>query len=178
MNNILKYIGIFALLVLCFFVGRKSVVVPQVTTKTKWDTVRIETPVPYKVDSIRTEYVTVYVPSETLEPDTIYRCDTIRLPVNVEQRIYGDDRYRAVVSGAVIGDIRPSLDGIEIYQKTETRFVEKDAPLFRPYVSASIGKDIFGLGGGVSIKNNFDLGVKYLRIDSKNKLMVEGSIRF
>ena len=55
-------------------------------------------------------------------PDTLLSRDTIYVQLPREVKTYGDRSYRAVVSG-----FRPSLDEIEIYQRTkvvtETRVV-------------------------------------------------------
>ena len=79
--------------------------------------------------------------------------DSVTLDVAIEHREYRDSTYRAVVSGAVIGEIRPSLDFIETYNRTTTITVERpkrfavtagvgaaDTPKgFQPYVGVGVG---------------------------------------
>jgi hypothetical protein len=175
MSNVLKYIGIFALLALCFFVGRKSVVVPQVTTEIRWDTLRIVKPIPYNVEKVRTEYVYVPTPSDTV---VIERVDSVLVAVDIERRVYQDSSYRAVVSGAVVGDIHPTLESMDIYTKTETRIIEHKAPTFTPYIRGSVGKELMGIGGGVSIKDRVDVDVQYMRMGNNNMVVVGANYRF
>ena len=51
--------------------------------------------------------------------------DSVTLDVAIEHREYRDSTYRAVVSGAVVGDIRPTLDFIETYNRTTTITIEQ-----------------------------------------------------
>lgn len=177
MSNVLKYIGIFALLALCFFVGRKSVVVPQVTTEIRWDTLRVEVPVPYKVEKVRTEYVYVLTSADTVVKEVV-RVDSVLVAVDIERRVYQDSLYRAVVSGAVVGNIHPTLDEIDIYSRSETRIIEHKAPMFRPYIRGSVGKELMGIGCGVSIKDRVDVDVQYMRMGNNNMVVVGANYRF
>jgi hypothetical protein len=164
-----------------FIAGRKSVYIPEITTETKYDTVRIEKPVPVKSDSVRTEYVYITLPPDTVRIEServIVKTDSIKVPVNIERRTYGDDRYRAVVSGAAIGGIHPSLDEIDIYSKTETRIIEYKSPTFRPYIRGSLGKQALGIGGGVSIKDRVDVDVQYMRVGDNNMVVFGANYRF
>ena len=164
-----------AICVGCFSLGRNSVDMPEITTEVRWDTLRIEKPIPYEVEKVRTEYVYVHTPADTV---VIERVDSVLVAVDIERRIYQDDRYRAVVSGAVVGDIHPELESMDIYTKTETVVVKNPAPFIRPYISASVGDGVLGIGGGVSIKRQFDIGARYMRIDNKDKWAIEASYRF
>lgn len=174
-------IGLISCLALVFSAGRKSVNIPDVKTEIIHDTISIDNPVFITKDSIRVEYVYI-----KLKPDTVFvdrehivvKTDSVQVPVNFERRTYGDDRYRAVVSGAVIGDIRPTLESIDIYSKTETRIVEHKAPMFRPYIRGSVGKELLGLGGGVSIKDRVDIDVQYMRIGDDNMVVFGANYRF
>lgn len=161
----------------CFVCGRKSVDIPKVTTEIKWDTVRVEVPVPYKVEKVRTEYVYVPTPADTVVKEVV-RVDSVLVAVDVERREYKDALYRAVVSGAVVGDIRPTLESMEVYARNETRVVERSVPLLRPYISASVGRKMMGIGGGVSIKDRVDVGAKYMRVGNADAVMFEASYRF
>lgn len=85
------------------------------------DTIRIPAPRP---TSTTTQGVILVALQDALiaTPDTLRSRDTIYVQLPREVKIYGDSTYRAVVSG-----FRPSLDEIEIYQRTkvvtETRVV-------------------------------------------------------
>lgn len=174
-------IVLIAICVGCFVWGRKSVDIPEITTEIRWDTVRVEVPVPYKVEKVREVSVPTYVqvptPADTI---VVTRVDSIlvEVPVDIERREYKDALYRAVVSGAVVGDIRPTLESMEVYARSETRVVELNAPLLRPYISASVGREMMGIGGGVSIKDRVDVGAKYMRVAGTDAVMFEASYRF
>ena len=170
----LALIGAITLIALSFFIGRKSVQ-HTITTEIRWDTVRVAVPVPYKVEKIRTEYIYVPTPADTV---VIERVDSVLVAVDVERRVYGDERYRAVVSGAVVGDIHPTLEEIDIYSRSETRIIEHKAPMFRPYIRGSVGKELMGIGGGVSIKDRVDVDVQYMRMGNNNMVVVGANYRF
>lgn len=174
---LLLAIVFIAICVGCFVWGRKSVDIPEVTTKIKWDTVRVEVPIPYKVEKVRTEYVYVHTPADTVVKEVV-RVDSVLVAVDIERREYKDSMYRAVVSGAVVGDIHPTLESMEVYARIETRVVERSVPLLRPYMSASVGREMMGIGGGVSIKDRVDVGAKYMRVGNTNAVMFEASYRF
>jgi hypothetical protein len=163
----------------CFSLGRNSVEIPKATTEIRWDTLHIEKPVPQYVDKVRTEYVYVPTPSDTvvLEREVV-RIDSVLVDVDIERRVYGDEHYRAVVSGAVVGDIRPTLESMDIYQKTEMRTMEYKAPTFRPYIRGSVGRELMGIGGGVSIKDRVDVDVQYMRMGNRNMVVVGANYRF
>lgn len=178
-KNILIGIVAIGLMVTAFIIGRKSVDIPEVTTEVKWDTVRMEVPTPYKVEKVRKEYVYVPTPADTVVREVeVVRVDSVLVAVDVERREYKDSMYRAVVSGAVVGDIRPTLESMEVYARNETRVVERSVPMFRPYISASVGREIMGIGGGVSIKDRVDVGAKYMRVGNTDAVMFEASYRF
>ena len=147
------------------------------TTITKIDTLTIEKPIPYKEEVVREVSVPVVVstPSDTV---VVVKHDTVYVKVEVERREYRNEQYRAIVSGARIGDLRPSLDEIEIYSTNEVTVMQPKVPFFRPIVSVGGGKSVFSIGGGVTIKQKFDLEAKYLRVDRKNHFMIEGGWRF
>lgn len=175
--NLFSLIGIIALCALCFVVGRWGGCRNKVTTEIKWDTLRVEVPVPYKVEKVRKEYVYVPTPADTVVKDVV-RVDSVLVAVDIERREYRDSLYRAVVSGAVVGDIHPTLESIDVYARSETRVVERSVSMFRPYISASVGREMIGIGGGVSIKDRVDVGAKYMRVGSTNAVMFEASYRF
>lgn len=165
--------GVISLFILSFFIGRKSVQ-PTITTEIKWDTLRVEVPVPYEVEKVRTEYVYVSAPSDTV---VIERVDSVLVAVDIERRVYQDERYRAVVSGAVVGNIHPTLDHIDIYSRNETRIIEHKTPMLRPYLRGSIGREMMGIGGGVSIKDRVDVDVQYMRMGTKNMVVLGFNIK-
>ena len=83
--------------------GQRDTVVTVVTIR---DTLTVEKP----------EYITKKVIEKVLVPvvDTLQIHDTTFVEMEVEQKVYTDSNYRAVVSG-----IRPSLDEISVYPETK-----------------------------------------------------------
>ena len=73
---------------------------------TRVDTLFREVLEPVYSTVIRTEYVAV--------TDTIVRNDTTFLPLPIEQKVYEDSTYRAVVSG-----YKPNLDSLWLYRTTK-----------------------------------------------------------
>lgn len=179
---VLFSILLIILLVITFILGRKSVDIPEAKTETRIDTVYKEKPVPYKVETIKTEYV--YLPSEPSPPDTVYmnkeiiKVDSVKVAIDIERKVYQDSTFKATISGPRIGNYGPILDDISIYSKTETKIVENPCPFLVPYISFGGGKDILGIGGGVTIKQRVDVGAKYLRVQEHNMFLVEANIRF
>lgn len=175
----LKIVSLAVLCVLIFVLGRYSVGKQEITTIERVDTVVVEKPMPYKVEVVRKVSVPVYVPTPA-DTVVVARVDSVlvEVPVEVERREYKSEEYRAVVSGAKIGDLRPTLESMEIYSRSEVQVVEQKVPWIRPYVSASGGKGLFGVGGGISIKEKVDVGAMYLRVDNKDKWAIMASYRF
>lgn len=174
-----KILGVALACVAMFFVGRCSVGKQEITTIERVDTVVVEKPIPYKVEVVRKVSVPVYVPTPA-DTVVVARVDSVlvEVPVEVERREYKSEEYRAVVSGAKIGDLRPTLECMEVYSRNTTSIVEIKPPLFTPYISACGGKGIFGVGGGVSIMDKVDVGAKYLRVNNKDAWVLEASWRF
>lgn len=174
-----KILGVALACVAMFFVGRCSVGKQEITTIERVDTVVVEKPMPYKVEVVRKVSVPVYVPTPA-DTVVVARVDSVlvEVPVEVERREYKSEEYRAVVSGAKIGDLRPTLESMELYSRSEVQVVETKVPWIRPYVSASGGKGLFGVGGGISIKEKVDVGAMYLRVDNKDKWAIMASYRF
>lgn len=85
------------------------------------DTIRIPAPRPTSVVTQGT-FLLALQDALIATPDTLRSRDTIYVQLPREVKTYSDSSYRAVVSG-----FRPSLDEIEIYQRTkvvtETRVV-------------------------------------------------------
>lgn len=79
--------------------------------------------------------------------------DSVTLDVAIEHREYRDSTYHAVVSGPVVGDLRPTLDFMETYNRTTTITVERPKRFavtagvgaaytpkgFQPYVGVGVG---------------------------------------
>lgn len=173
------------LMALCFFWGRSTV--PDITTITRVDTVRVEVPTPYEVEVVRKVSVPVYVPTpadsvvenkESTEENARKDSTLVQVPVEVERREYKDSMYRAVVSGAVIGDIHPTLEFIEVYSTTEMSILKPKEPLFRPYVSGFAGKDVFGIGAGVEINGHHGVGADYFNYSGNNALAIRYQYKF
>ena len=80
---------------------------PQIDTIYRTDTLRLQKPV-YLTSRI---VDTVKVPVIVREQHT----DTVYVSLPREERVYQDSSYRAVISG-----YRPSLDTIDVYQRTVT----------------------------------------------------------
>lgn len=179
---VLFSILLIILLVITFILGRKSVDIPEIKTETKIDTTYIEKPVPYKVETVETKYV--YVPSKPSPPDTVYidregvKIDSVKVATDIERKVYQDSTFKATISGPRIGEYGPNLDDINIYSRTEVKIIEKPYPFLVPYISFGGGKDILGIGGGVTIKQRVDVGAKYLRVKEHNMFLVEANIRF
>lgn len=174
-----KILGISLACVAMFFVGRCSVGKQEITTIERVDTVVVEKPMPYKVEVVRKVSVPVYVPTPA-DTVVVARVDSVlvEVPVEVERREYKSEEYRAVVSGAKIGDLRPTLESMEVYSRSEVQVVEQKVPWIRPYVSASGGRGLFGVGGGISVKQKVDVGAMYLRVDNKDKWAIMASYRW
>ena len=166
-----------------FIAGRCSVVAEQpiTTTVTRIDTLRVEKPVPYEVEKIRKVSVPVYVQVPT-PADTVVqkRVDTVlvNVPVDVERREYRDALYKAVVSGAVVGDLRPTLEYVEIYARNTTKTVVVPPKTIAPYITGFGGKNILGVGGGVFIKEHHGIGADYMIADGKDKLAIRYTYKF
>jgi len=94
---------------------------------------------------------TVYFPA-----DTVRVRDTLYIPLPIEQRVYGDSRFRAVVSG-----IRPSLDTIAIYQSTTIINRVREIHL-RPRWSIGLQAGVgLTIDGGIRATPYFGAGVQY-----------------
>lgn len=87
-----------------------------------------ETPLKPKVDTLYIHDTTrIAAPAPThsepdVRTDTLWLHDTVAVPVPIERKTYEDSSYRAVVSGW-----HPSLDTLDIFQKTT--IIEKTIPV-------------------------------------------------
>ena len=84
----------------------ETVVIERIDTLVVRDTITAYKPVPFNVYVVDTVWYEVPVYGGR---------DTVYLPLPREVKEYQDSSYRAVVSG-----IRPSLDTIDVYQRTVT----------------------------------------------------------
>lgn len=121
-KNIIAIVCFCGMLFGAYIMGRKSVHVVTESTKVI-DTVKVFAPT---LVATQSRVVEVRVPKLVFVPaDTVVRevfvpvgDDSVKIQVNVETREYRDSSYYAVVSGAAIGGIRPTLDYIETYNTT------------------------------------------------------------
>lgn len=111
-------------LVVAFFLGY-YLATPEVVEveRVEYDTMFIARPVPTNVT--RTEFRTLRLPVMLFAPaDTVWRervvVDSVEVAVSMERRMYEDSTYRAQVSGPAIGGLHPSLDWVEVYNRTTT----------------------------------------------------------
>lgn len=130
----------------------------DVETVTDIDTVLIEKPVPYKVT--RTEFRTLRLPVMLFAPaDTVWRertvVDSVEVEVAMERRMYQDSSYRAQVSGPAIGGLHPSLDWVEVYNRTTT--IVKRPTRWGIGVQVGYGMSREGLSPYVGVGVNYNL---------------------
>jgi hypothetical protein len=186
-----KLIAILALVIFVgcvvgsFFLGRASVDVPEISTVIERDTASYDKPAPDTVEKVTTVYVRVPERVTTPKDDVadsvsveIVERDSSEVAVDIERKVYEDEKYKATISGPRIGEYSPVLENIDIYTQTETRVVQQPAKWIRPYVSALAGKDVLGIGGGVMIKERVSLGVKYMRFNDKDVVGAEMNLLF
>lgn len=154
MKRLLYYLFVFALGVLAgqwiawrYFRAPTEPVKPRVDTLIVRDTFVHDRP----VYLTRRVVDTVYFPA-----DTVRVRDTLFIPLPVEQKVYGDTRYRAVVSG-----IRPSLDTMTIYQSMIT--VERVREIhLRPRWSIGLQAGVgITIDGGICATPYFGAGIQY-----------------
>lgn len=149
-RRIVRYIVVlcvgFALGGICFW---RSPATPIHITHI--DTIYREKPVPYKVEVAK--FIEI--------PKTYFAIfnDTVKIPL--EKVVYKEKEFEATISGPSIGNIKPTLDNIIIHQQTR---------LFTPYASVMLGKDVFGLGGGVTIQEKHGIGIEYLNLGGKSAI--------
>lgn len=156
---------------------RKGIFLQQTVT----DTVIYYQPLPAKsaITEVRTISIPrlLFAPADTIHTTTIVvQGDSLQMQVPIERREYRDSNYYAVISGAVVGDIHPSLEQLDIYTTREV--ITPKTPLFRPYLGITAGGGLFGIGGGVTIKQKIDVGGRYYRASGKDLCGVEVNYRF
>lgn len=121
----------------------------------------------------------LFAPADTVQTTTvIVKGDSVELQVPIERREYRDSNYYAVVSGAVVGDIHPTLETIKTYNRNTIQTVQVKPRLIRPYISGMLGKESAGGGGGLIIANRYGIGVNYMYAAERSHLMGEVTIIF
>lgn len=151
-----------------------------------FDTIRIRQPLSSKVPTQKTILTftfpkLLFVPADTTNQTTIIdRGDSVDVVTPIEQRVYQDSTYRAWVSGPVIGNYRPSLDSLNVFQRTIVQSITPPPKILRPYATAaaSFNGQAFSVGGGVLIKEKYGLGLDYSRADNKDYVLVRGVVLF
>ena len=113
----------------------------------------------------------LFAPADTVRETTvILKGDSLQLKVPIERREYRDSTYYAVVSGAVVGYIRPTLESIQTYNRNTVQIIEVHPPKVQPYVSAMLGKDAIGAGAGIYFGNN-GFGADYIYWQNQHLIM-------
>lgn len=177
-------VGLFVGLLL----GREHSVV---TTHTTVDTVVHYKPLPTAITTTEVRTITMprllFAPADTVRETTvILKGDSLQhslqhslqLKVPIERREYRDSTYYAIVSGAVVGDIHPTLEHIETYNRNTTQTTYIYPPKVRPYISAALGKESIGAGAGILIDNKHAVSVEYIYNGDKGSLMAKYAIVF
>lgn len=156
------------------------------TTTTKVDTLRYYKPIAISRNELSSK--TLQLPKLLFAPaDTVVKTmvviekDSVEVSFPVEQREYKDSTYYAIVSGAVVGGRRPTLDYIETYEKTTTSEVVLEPKKVRLYVGGSVG--VFGTwsigaGGGLLIKDRHMIGAEYERMQNDNLIKLRYNYLF
>lgn len=124
-SNTLYIVGLVAAFFVGYYFSTPEVVEIE---RVEYDTMRVNVPVPYEVT--RTEFRTLRLPVMLFAPaDTVWRertvVDSVEVEVSMERRTYQDSTYRAQVSGPAIGGLHPSLDWVEVYNRTTTTIAKK-----------------------------------------------------
>lgn len=141
------------------------------------DTIKYYKPIPYKYDNRITSGCRfprlVFAPVDTVVKTkvVIESGDSLDISFPIEKREYRDSTYYAIVSGAVVGDSRPTLDYIETYNTTTTRELVLQPKKFRPFVSCGVSfgdKVSASLGAGGIINNRHIVSAKFTRVGDKN----------
>lgn len=172
--NLSTILSLISIVIICFYsfsLGKKSVSIPE----QKIDTIKVEIPIPYKVES-ETKYI--YVDRAESKDENLTKENKDSIEVSIERVVYQNDKYRAVISGPKIGEFKPTLEEINIYSKCEHITQKKKLPSISPYISMCGGNNALGIGGGISINNKIDIGIKYVQVGIQDALMLEVNIKF
>ena len=175
----------FVALAIGFVVGYFSQPRPMVeSTITTIDSTRYE--FPHKFEVTNTEIRTLTIPKLVFAPrDTstivvteYIKGDSVDVELPFERREYSDSTYRAVVSGVVVDNIHPTLESLDIYSRTITNTVVNKPPLFAPYGSVALGRDVLSFGAGVVLRCKHGFGVDYLNLPNDDVLAFRYTVFF
>lgn len=163
-----------------WLLGRQQQVI---STHTTVDTVVYYKPMPNQTTIKEVRNISLprllFVPADTVHTTTvIVKGESVELQVPIERREYRDSSYYAVVSGAVVGDIHPTLESIETYAKNTVQTTYVHPPKVRPYVSGAFGKQSIGAGAGILICNKHAVGVDYTYAGGQGSVMARYSFVF
>ena len=148
----------FALVIVCLFLafmmGRETAPKAEITgEQVRMDTLYIRDTITQEMPVYRTKWV-----RDTI---TLYIHDTIPVYLPREVKVYEDSTYRAEVSG-----VFPSLDRIEVYQRTQVITTEIERQVAVPVlhrwgigVQAGYGAHI--QGASVSLSPYIGIGINY-----------------
>lgn len=151
-----RYIILAALVILAlgYYWGKRTATPMQVKvvqrdtlTITRVDTIKIDEPKPYKVEVIKED--TIYI----TQKDTIY----ITLPI--ESKEYKAEEYYAKISG-----YKPKLDFIEVYPRTEYKYITTTEKVFQKPKKWGLGVQIGAgivIGEKVQMKPYLGVGLSY-----------------
>ena len=120
-NLIVFLVGVFLGIATGFFTG-KTIYDTPIKEKIERDTVVVTDTVkhylPTPKDTIRTKYITRYLPvyntDTVISTDYVTLHDTVQVQVPITQKHYNAKEYDAWISG-----FEPSLDSIKVYQQTQ-----------------------------------------------------------
>lgn len=154
-----------------------------VTTHTTVDTIVHYKPLPTATATTEVRIISMprllFAPADTVHTTTvIVKGDSVELQVPIERREYRDSSYYAVVSGAVVGDIHPTLEHIQTYSQNTVQTTYIYPPKVRPYLSGALGKESIGAGAGIVIANKHAIGVDYNYALGKGNLMARYTFIF
>lgn len=158
-----------------------------ISTITKVDTLKYYKPIPTPTNELSSKTLQlpklIFAPADTVVKTIVRteRGDSVEVSFPIEQRVYQDSTYKAVVSGAIVGNRRPTLDYIETYNRTTTSEIVIEPKKVRPYIDASVG--VFGtwsvgVGGGLLIKDHHAVGAEYERTKTDNRLKMRYTYLF
>ena len=148
-NRVIKYI--LASLVVGFVLGTSFHHPTQPTPIIQSDTIYTFIPTPKKRDVVKY----VYLPKTQL----LFFRDTVQVPI--ERVVYKEKEFEATIIGPTIGGHKPMLESFTIHRQVKT---------FTPYASVMLGKDVFSVGGGVTIKEKHGIGIEYLNLGGKSAI--------
>lgn len=183
---IVLVLGLVCGLFLGWWLCNRGQVISTITT-IEVDTIKYYEPIPTPRNELVNKTIDLprllFAPADTIVKTIVQseKGDSVEVAFPVEQREYRDSTYYAIVSGAVVGERRPTLDYIETYNKNTTSEVVLAPKKFRPYVGGSVG--VFGvwsagIGAGALIKDHHAVGVEYERMQSNNAVKINYNYLF